>query len=108
MLWEHDTSSVAQPHVVATYYGWGRHVVEPYDWAVRFEARLRALVEERDFDAIAAYERLGEDAMLSAPTPDHFLPLLYTLGQYEGDEPISFPVEGVDGGSISTLCVRVG
>src|SRR5574341_626864 len=33
-------------------YGWGRHVVKPYDWAVRFEERLRALLEERDLDAI--------------------------------------------------------
>jgi 4,5-DOPA dioxygenase extradiol len=89
-------------------YGWGRHVAEPYDWAVRFEARLRALVEARDLDAIAAYERLGEDAALSAPTPDHFLPLLYVLAQHQGGEPITFPVEGVDGGSISMLCVRVG
>jgi 4,5-DOPA dioxygenase extradiol len=65
-------------------------------------------VEERDLDAIAAYERLGEDAMLSAPTPDHFLPLLYVLAQHHRDETISFPVEGVDGGSVSMLCVRVG
>lgn len=89
-------------------YGWGRHTVEPYDWAVRFETRLRSLVDARLLDAVAAYERIGEDAMLSAPTPDHFLPLLYVLAQHQGDEPIAFPVEGVDGGSISMLCVRVG
>jgi 4,5-DOPA dioxygenase extradiol len=89
-------------------YAWGRRTVEPYDWAVRFEARLRALMASRDLDAVAAHERLGDDAMLSAPTPDHFLPLLYTLAQHEGDEPVSFPVEGVDGGAVSMLCVRVG
>ena len=89
-------------------YAWGRHPVQAYDWAVRFEARLRALVDARDFDAIAAYERLGEDARLSAPTPDHYLPLLYVLAQHEGDEPITFPVEGFDGGSVSMLSLRVG
>jgi 4,5-DOPA dioxygenase extradiol len=89
-------------------YSWGRHAVEPYDWALRFEARLRALIAARDFDAIAAYEALGEDAALSAPTPEHFLPLLYVLAQHEADEPISFPVEGFDGGSVSMLGVRVG
>jgi 4,5-DOPA dioxygenase extradiol len=89
-------------------YAWGRHPVEPYAWAVRFEAQLRALVAARDFDAIAAYERLGEDATLSAPTPEHFLPLLYTLAQHERDEPVSFPVEGFDGGSVSMLGVRLG
>jgi 4,5-DOPA dioxygenase extradiol len=89
-------------------YAWGRRPVEPYDWAVRFEARLRALVEEHDLDAIAAYEALGDDAALSAPTPEHFLPLLYVLAQHEAQEPISFPVEGFDGGSVSMLGVRVG
>jgi 4,5-DOPA dioxygenase extradiol len=89
-------------------YSWGRQAVQPYDWAVRFEARLRALMEAGDFDAIAAYGGLGDEAMLSAPTPDHFLPLLYALAQHEGDEPISFPVAGFDGGSVSMLCVRIG
>jgi 4,5-DOPA dioxygenase extradiol len=89
-------------------YSWGRRPVEPYDWGVRFEGRIRALVEARDLDGVAAYEALGEDAALSAPTPEHFLPLLYVLAQHEGDEPISFPVEGFDGGSVSMLGVRVG
>jgi 4,5-DOPA dioxygenase extradiol len=88
-------------------YGWGRRAIEPYDWALRFESRLRELVTARDFEAVAAYEGL-EDAALSAPTPDHFLPLLYVLAQCEEGEPISFPVEGFDGGSVSMLGVRVG
>jgi 4,5-DOPA dioxygenase extradiol len=89
-------------------YAWGRRAAEPYDWAVRFEARVRSLVEACDLDALAAYEALGEDAALSAPTPDHFLPLLYVLAQREGDDPVAFPVEGFDGGSVSMLAVRVG
>lgn len=89
-------------------YGWGKRVIEPYPWALRFEARLRALVAAGDVDAIAAYEALGEDAALSAPTPDHFLPLLYVLAQRAAGEPVSFPVEGFDGGSISMLAVQVG
>ncbi len=89
-------------------YAWGRQAVEPYDWAVRFEVSLRGLIDARDFDAVAAYERLGADASLSAPTPDHFLPLLYVLAQHEGAEPISYPVDGFDGGSVSMLGVRVG
>jgi 4,5-DOPA dioxygenase extradiol len=89
-------------------YSWGRRSVEPYDWGVRFEGRVRALIAAHDFDAVAAYEALGEDAALSAPTPEHFLPLLYVLAQHEGDEPVSFPVEGFDGGSVSMLAVRIG
>lgn len=89
-------------------YAWGSQAVEPYDWAVRFEARIRALVEAGDDEAVAAYEALGRDAALSAPTPDHFLPLLYVLAQREPGDRVSFPVEGFDGGSVSMLGVRLG
>jgi 4,5-DOPA dioxygenase extradiol len=54
------------------------------------------------------YETLGPDAMLSIPTPDHYLPLLYVLGTKQQGEEIAFPIEGVDGGSISMLAVQVG
>ncbi len=89
-------------------YGWGRHVVPPYDWAVRFEARVRALVESGDTAPLAAYESLGRDALLSVPTPDHYLPLLYVLGARRAGDAVRFPVEGFDGGSISMLAIRLG
>ena len=88
-------------------YAWGRQVVEPYDWAVRFERRLRELMTSGDLDTVTAYEALGADAALSAPTPDHFLPLLYVLAQHGDGEAVSFPVEGFDGGSVSMLSVRL-
>jgi 4,5-DOPA dioxygenase extradiol len=37
-----------------------------------------------------------------------YLPLLYVIGSRQQNDPITFPVEGVDGGSISMLTVRVG
>jgi 4,5-DOPA dioxygenase extradiol len=46
--------------------------------------------------------------MLSIPTPDHYLPLLYVLATRQNRELTSFPVEGVDGGSISMLSVQIG
>lgn len=89
-------------------YAWGRHKVEPFDWAVRFEERARELMSAGDHGPLVSYETLGRDARLSVPTPDHYLPLLYVLAaQTEGDE-VGFPVEGVDGGSVSMLTVRVG
>jgi aromatic ring-opening dioxygenase catalytic subunit (LigB family) len=54
------------------------------------------------------YDKLGPDASLSIPTPDHYLPLLYVLGARRPGEQVTFPVEGVDGGSISMLAVQVG
>lgn len=89
-------------------YAWGKHPVEPLDWAVRFERQARELMQLGDVAPLIEYETLGRDAMLAAPTPDHYLPLLYVLGLRRVDDPVTFPVEGFDGGSISMLSVQVG
>jgi 4,5-DOPA dioxygenase extradiol len=89
-------------------YAWGRQQGEPLDWAVRFEKRARELLLAGDHDPLVAYETLGRDAILSAPTPDHYLPLLYVISQQREGEQVSFPVEGVDGGSVSMLTVQIG
>jgi 4,5-DOPA dioxygenase extradiol len=89
-------------------YAWGKHDPEPFDWAVRFEAMAREQIRTRQHQPLIDYEALGRDAQLSAPTPDHYLPLLYILGLQQEDDAVSFPVEGVDGGSISMLTVQIG
>jgi 4,5-DOPA dioxygenase extradiol len=89
-------------------YGWGRRVPEPYDWAQRFEAAARSAIVNGDHKPLIDYEHGGEDAMRSAPTPDHFLPLLYVLGTQFATDIVSFPVDGYDGGSISMLTVQLG
>ena len=61
-----------------------------------------------DHTPLVDYESLGREALLSIPTPDHYLPLLYVIGTRQQGDSITFPVEGVDGGSISMLSVRVG
>jgi 4,5-DOPA dioxygenase extradiol len=89
-------------------YAWGRHPVEPYDWALAFERKARTLIAAGDHEPLIDYESLGKEAMLSVPTPEHYLPLLYVLGASEKGEPVDFPVEGIDGGSVSMLSVRIG
>jgi 4,5-DOPA dioxygenase extradiol len=89
-------------------YAWGQHAVRPFEWATRFEQRARELMSNGDDKLVIDYEALGRDAMLSVPTPDHYLPLLYVLGARQPGEEVSYPIEGVDGGSISMLAVRIG
>lgn len=49
-----------------------------------------------------------EGGSLSNPTAEHFLPLLYVLGAWDGEEPITIPVEGIEMGSLSMLSVVIG
>ena len=88
-------------------YAWGRHMPDPYDWAVRFERAAKELMLAEDYKPLIEYGGLGPDAALAIPTPEHYLPLLYVLGARQRGEVIHFPVEGVDGGSISMLTVQI-
>ncbi len=89
-------------------YAWGRQHVEPFDWAVRFEQRIRELILAGEYEALIGYEELGRDAMLSVPTPDHYLPLLHVIALRRAGERIGFPIAGIDGGSVSMLTVQIG
>ena len=89
-------------------YAWGKHTVEPFDWAIRFEEELMSYLLASEHKPIVNYETLGRDALLAVPTPEHYLPLIYVIALQRKSDQISFPVKGVDGGSISMLAVQVG
>ncbi len=81
---------------------------DPYDWAVSFDETVTHLIEERKYDRLIDYSRLGSAAALSIPTNEHYLPLLYVLALARTDEPAAFPVTGIDLGSVSMRAVQFG
>lgn len=80
----------------------------PFDWAERFEAVVRRGLEDGPRETLINYPALGEDAMLSVPTPEHFLPLLYVLGASEADEPVRFYNDEIDLGAVSMMSAVIG
>ena len=52
-------------------YAWGRHTAAPFDWAVKFEQQAREMILAGEHQPLVNYERLGREARLSIPTPDH-------------------------------------
>ncbi len=87
-------------------YAWGGHPSAAFDWAVRFDDQVRRLLDNGDHAPLVDYEQMGPDARLAVPTPDHFLPLLYVIGAGPRRR-VSYPVQGIEGGSISMLTVRL-
>lgn len=81
---------------------------QPFDWAVRFNEKIREALASRDHDTLVNFAKLGEDARLSVPTLEHYLPLLYIAALQGADETMSFPVDGYDLGSISMLTAAAG
>jgi 4,5-DOPA dioxygenase extradiol len=79
-----------------------------FDWAVRFNEKIREALSSRDHQALVDFEKLGEDARLSVPTPEHYLPLLYIAALQRKDEEMSFAVDGYELGSLSMLTAVAG
>lgn len=79
----------------------------PYEWAVRFEDRVRERLASRDHATLIGYESLGQDAQLSIPTPEHYLPLLYCIAAQQDGESAEVAIDGIELGSISMLSVVI-
>ncbi len=79
-----------------------------YAWARRFNEQVRAALSSRNHQALIEFERLGEDARLSVPTPEHYLPLLYIAGLQAKDETMAFAVDGYEAGSLGMLSAAAG
>jgi 4,5-DOPA dioxygenase extradiol len=82
--------------------------VPPYDWAVRFNDQVKAAIATGDHASLLAGAALSQDAALSIPTDEHWLPLLYVLGAVRPDERPSFFTDVIDAGSVSMLGVGFG
>lgn len=78
-----------------------------YEWAERFDTYVRAALESGNSAALIDYER-HPDAALAAPTPEHYLPLLYVAGLRQADDTLDFIVEGTDLASISMTAFTIG
>jgi 4,5-DOPA dioxygenase extradiol len=88
-------------------YDWDRSDIAVFDWASRFEEKVRGLLQAGEEAQLIDYLAMGSEARLSVPTPDHYLPLLYALGSRRKGESVGFPVEGFDGGSVSMLAIEI-
>lgn len=87
---------------------WKRQGGEPYDWAVDFNEAVKAALAAGDHERLIDWVNLAENAQLSVPTDEHFLPLLYVAAQARPGDPVVFFNDRIDGGSISMTGVRIG
>jgi 4,5-DOPA dioxygenase extradiol len=100
---------VASGNVVHNLRGVNRQMVDAgYDWAHRFdeEAKTRMLTQPLEAARLDGHR----DFRVAAPTPDHFIPLLYLAGLAgAGDaDGVSVLVDGYAYGSLSMTAYTLG
>ena len=79
-----------------------------YDWALKLNDRFKELISDGNHSALVNYTQLGKEAQLAIPTPEHYLPLLYTLGLKGSKDEISFFNDQAVGGSLTMTSVKLG
>lgn len=79
-----------------------------YDWALQINDRFKELIQAGDHASLIHYAALGREAMLAVPTPEHYLPLMYTLGVRTDKDKVSFFNDKAVGGSLTMTSVRLG
>ncbi len=79
-----------------------------YDWALQMNQTFKDLILNKEHELLIHYNRLGKEAMLAIPTPEHYLPLLYTLGLQSKDDTVTFFNDKPVGGSLTMTSVKIG
>ncbi|HVK40548.1 MAG TPA: 4,5-DOPA dioxygenase extradiol [Candidatus Kapabacteria bacterium] len=79
-----------------------------FDWALEINEVFKRHIAAGTHDALIDYSSLGSAARLAIPTPDHYYPLLYTLGLQEATDDVGFFNDHAVGGSLTMTSVRIG
>lgn len=80
----------------------------PHAWAEEFDAYVADALTRHDGAALVDYQSVGRSALLSVPTADHYLPLLYPAAMATSEDEVTFPYAGIEMASMSMRCVRFG
>lgn len=79
-----------------------------YDWAIRINDKFKSLISDGDYQPLINYNQLGKEALLAIPTPEHYLPLMYTLGLKNEKDSVSFFNDKAVAGSLTMTSVKLG
>lgn len=79
-----------------------------FDWALEMNTLFKKHITAGTHKSLIAYESMGQAAKLAIPTPDHYYPLLYTLGLQDKNDAVSFFNDRAVGGSLTMTSVKIG
>jgi len=79
-----------------------------YDWAIEVRSKVNNWLGDGNFKSIVEYDKQGKAFQLAIPTPEHYLPLIYTLGLKSKKDDLSMFNDKMLAGSLSMTSVRIG
>lgn len=79
-----------------------------YDWAIEAGEKMKKFILSGDHKQLINYKSHGKSFDLAIPTPDHYLPLLYTIALQEKDDTLTIFNDKPVGGSLTMTSVKIG
>lgn len=79
-----------------------------WDWAREAREKTNNWILDGDFQKLIDYQKQGTFLQYAVPTPDHFLPMIYSLGLKEKSEELSLFNDSLIGGSLSMTSIKIG
>ena len=79
-----------------------------YDWAEELNNQFIQLIENKQHSKLYNLQELGEAGKLAIPTPDHYYPLMYSLGLQDAKDDVEIFNNHLLGGSLSMTSVKIG
>lgn len=79
-----------------------------YDWAFEAMNKLNQFILDGDHQSLWNYKKLGSAVQLAIPTPEHYLPLIYSIALQDKDEEICLFNDKALAGSLTMTSVKIG
>ena len=79
-----------------------------YDWALESNETINKYLLNGNFEPLINYDKQGKAMQLSIPTPEHYLPLIYTLGLQQKGEELTLFNDKLVAGSLSMTSLKIG
>ena len=81
--------------------------VYAFDWATEANEKMKSHILSGDHQKLIDFKSQGKAFDLAIPTPEHYLPLLYTLALKEENEKITLFNDKAIGGSLSMTSLKI-
>ena len=78
-----------------------------YDWAIEAREKINGYLLDGNYQPLLAYDKQSKALQLAVPTPEHYLPLIYTLGLQQKGETISLFNDKFVAGSLSMTSLKI-
>lgn len=78
-----------------------------FDWALEANDTFKKLIVNQDHTSLIHYAKLGNAVQLAIPTPEHYLPLLYTLALQNPTDQLELFNDKAVGGSLTMTSLKI-